>query len=79
MKRVFKRAADRAFLTLVIFAVIALCSSAANAQGGTFNGCVDSPENPTLILAVLSGGAYGVSTLIQRRRASRHRRDTQDK
>jgi XrtJ-associated TM-motif-TM protein len=78
MKRVFKRSAYQALLTLGTFAVIALCSTSAHAQG-TFQGCVDSPENPTLILAVLTGGAYGVSTLMQRRRAARHTRDTRHK
>ena len=38
------------------------------------SGCADSPENPTLILAGLAGGAYAVSTLrtrISARRAAK--------
>lgn len=34
-------------------------------------GCDDSPENPTLILAGLAGGAYAVSTLRTRLSARR--------
>jgi XrtJ-associated TM-motif-TM protein len=32
-------------------------------------GCIDSPENPTLILAGLAGGAFAVSSLRTRFRA----------
>ncbi len=35
------------------------------------SGCDDSPENPTLILAGLAGGAYAVSTLRTRLSARR--------
>jgi len=37
----------------------------ARAQGG----CDDSPENPTLILAGLAGGAYAISNVRTRIRA----------
>ena len=39
------------------------------------SGCDDSPENPTLILAGLAGGAFAVSnirTRLRARRVSRH-------
>ncbi|MEO7029845.1 MAG: PExPT-CTERM protein [Acidobacteriaceae bacterium] len=35
------------------------------------SGCDDSPENPTLILAGLAGGAFAVSSLHTRLRARR--------
>lgn len=35
------------------------------------SGCDDSPENPTLILAGLAGGAFAVSSLRTRLRARR--------
>jgi XrtJ-associated TM-motif-TM protein len=52
-------------LTALAFAMIAAVP--AYAQGA----CTDSPENPTLILAGLSGGAYAISTLRNRMRARR--------
>jgi XrtJ-associated TM-motif-TM protein len=39
----------------------------ARAQGG----CDDSPENPTLILAGLAGGAFAISSLRNSLRARR--------
>jgi XrtJ-associated TM-motif-TM protein len=56
-----------------LFATLALALVAARsayAQGGV-GGCTDTPENPTLILAGLSGGAYAVSALRTRLRARR--------
>jgi XrtJ-associated TM-motif-TM protein len=50
-------------LTALAFALIAAIP--ARAQGG----CDDSPENPTLILAGLAGGAYAISNLRTRIRA----------
>jgi XrtJ-associated TM-motif-TM protein len=50
-------------LTALAFAMIAAIP--ARAQGG----CDDSPENPTLILAGLAGGAYAISNLRTRLRA----------
>jgi XrtJ-associated TM-motif-TM protein len=44
-------------LTALAFAMIAAIP--ARAQGG----CDDSPENPTLILAGLAGGAYAISNV----------------
>jgi XrtJ-associated TM-motif-TM protein len=43
----------------------------ARAQGG----CDDSPENPTLVLAGLAGGAYAISAVRTRLRARRTLKD----
>jgi len=56
------------FVALAFALTVAL---PARAQGG----CTDSPENPTLILAGLAGGAFAVSSIktrIQARRASKN-------
>jgi XrtJ-associated TM-motif-TM protein len=52
-------------LTALAFAMIAAIP--ARAQGG----CNDSPENPTLILAGLAGGAYAISNVRMKIRARR--------
>jgi XrtJ-associated TM-motif-TM protein len=52
-------------LSALAFALIAAIP--AHAQGG----CDDSPENPTLILAGLAGGAYALSAVRTRLRANR--------
>ena len=52
-------------LTTLAFALIAAVP--AHAQGE----CNDSPENPTLILAGLAGGAYALSSVRMRIRARR--------
>jgi XrtJ-associated TM-motif-TM protein len=54
-------------LLLMALAVALIAASPARAQGG----CDDSPENPTLILAGLAGGAYTISQLKTRFRARR--------
>jgi XrtJ-associated TM-motif-TM protein len=54
-------------LILMAFALAVFVSVPAHAQGG----CDDSPENPTLILAGLAGGAYTVSQLRTRLRTRR--------
>jgi XrtJ-associated TM-motif-TM protein len=57
-------------LTALAFAMIAAIP--ARAQGA----CEDSPENPTLILAGLAGGAYAISNVrmkIRARRAAKNR------
>lgn len=51
-------------LALAIPLIVAL---PARAQ----DGCVDSPENPTLVLAGLAGGVFAVSSLRTRLRARR--------
>ncbi|MBW4040167.1 MAG: PExPT-CTERM protein [Acidobacteria bacterium] len=53
-------------LTALAFALIAAVP--AHAQ---LDGCSDSPENPTLILAGLAGGAYALSSVRMRIRARR--------
>jgi XrtJ-associated TM-motif-TM protein len=55
--------------TALVFALFVAVP--AHAQGG----CDDSPENPTLILAGLAGGAYALSSLRTRVRASRASKD----
>ena len=55
-----------AVLMVVTFALIV--GIPAHAQGG----CDDSPENPTLILAGLASGAYGISAIRVRMRARRN-------
>jgi XrtJ-associated TM-motif-TM protein len=59
------------FAYLMFFAVALLVAIPAHAQGG----CDDSPENPTLILAGLAGGAYTISALRNRVRARRGNRN----
>jgi XrtJ-associated TM-motif-TM protein len=56
-------------LTALAFALIAAIP--ARAQGG----CFDSPENPTLILAGLAGGAYAISNVRTRIRARKARKN----
>jgi XrtJ-associated TM-motif-TM protein len=54
----------------LLFAALAIALTVAlpvHAQ----TGCDDSPENPTLILAGLAGGAFAVSSLKTRIRARR--------
>jgi XrtJ-associated TM-motif-TM protein len=59
-----------------ILTVLALIASASvvHAQGGTVtSGCGDSPENPTVILALVGSSAAGISVLRNRLRL-RHRK-----
>ena len=57
---------------LVVGAVVAGISIAVAPAAWAFGGCVDSPENPTLLLALLGGAAAGVPWL---RRQFKKRRD----
>jgi XrtJ-associated TM-motif-TM protein len=43
----------------LLFVLLVLIPLAAHAQ----NGCVDSPENPTLILGLVGGAAAAISCL----------------
>jgi XrtJ-associated TM-motif-TM protein len=52
-----------------------LALSAALPAGAQVNGCPDSPENPTLILAGLASGAFAVSQVKTRLRARRKTRN----
>jgi XrtJ-associated TM-motif-TM protein len=54
-------------LLLAALAFAVLVAVPARAQSG----CDDSPENPTLILAGLAGGAFAVSSMRTRFRARR--------
>ncbi|MDE2236219.1 MAG: PExPT-CTERM protein, partial [Gammaproteobacteria bacterium] len=56
-------------------AVIAGISVAGAPAAWAFGGCVDSPENPTLLLALLGGAAAGVPWL---RRKLKSRREEQN-
>ena len=59
------------FLAVLVLALSTTVSM--KAQG--FGGCVDSPENPTLILAGLASGAFAVSSVRNRMRARRASRN----
>ncbi|MGC9198424.1 MAG: PExPT-CTERM protein [Acidobacteriaceae bacterium] len=56
-------------LTTLVFAL--MVAIPAHALGG----CEDSPENPTLVLAGLAGGAYFISSLRRSMRARRTKKD----
>lgn len=51
----------------VALAIPLIVALPARAQSG----CEDSPENPTLVLAGLAGGAFAISSLRTRLRARR--------
>jgi XrtJ-associated TM-motif-TM protein len=53
--------------SLAVVLALLLVVPRARAVGG----CDDSPENPTVILAGLAGGAFAVSQIRQRVRARR--------
>ena len=54
---------------LALTAAAVLVATPAFALGG----CTNSPENPTLVLAGLAGGVYGLRTLRMRLRARKGR------
>ena len=58
------------FAALLSAAVVARPALAQHSA----DGCGDSPENPTVILAGLASGAYGLSALRTRLRARRRSR-----
>jgi len=57
------------FAVLALAFMIALPARAQTPDG--FGGCDDSPENPTLILAGLAGGAFAINSLRLRMRDRR--------
>ncbi len=57
------------FAALAIALMVALPVRAQTPDG--FGGCEDSPENPTLILAGLAGGAFAINALRLRLRSRR--------
>jgi XrtJ-associated TM-motif-TM protein len=57
------------FAVLALAVIVALPVRAQTPDG--FGGCEDSPENPTLILAGLAGGAFAINSLRLRLRSSR--------
>jgi XrtJ-associated TM-motif-TM protein len=62
-------------LLLLCLALVFAFTLPLHAQSGSVDGCVDSPENPTAILAVVgSAGAFFVSArarIKSRRRSSK--------
>jgi XrtJ-associated TM-motif-TM protein len=57
------------FAALALALIVALPARAQTPDG--FGGCEDSPENPTLILAGLAGGAFAINAMRLRYRARR--------
>jgi len=57
------------FAALALALVVGLPVRAQTPDG--FGGCEDSPENPTLILAGLAGGAFAINSLRLRLRSRR--------
>jgi len=57
------------FAALALALMVALPVRAQTPDG--FGGCEDSPENPTLILAGLAGGAFAINSLRLRLRSRR--------
>jgi len=57
------------FVALALALMVALPARAQTGEG--FGGCDDSPENPTLILAGLAGGAFAINSLRLRLRSRR--------
>ena len=60
----------RSFLAVLALALVVALPARAQAGNG-FGGCDDSPENPTLILAGLAGGAFAINSLRLRLRSRR--------
>lgn len=58
-----------------LYVALALAFVAAGLPAHAQSGCVDSPENPTLLLAGLAGGVYGANALRTRLRARRAKRN----
>jgi XrtJ-associated TM-motif-TM protein len=59
------------FVALALALIVALPARAQNPTPDGFGGCEDSPENPTLILAGLAGGAFAINSLRLRLRSRR--------
>jgi XrtJ-associated TM-motif-TM protein len=57
-------------LLFTTFALALIVAAPAHAQ----TGCDNSPENPTLVLAGLAGGAYAISSLRTRLSARKARK-----
>ena len=51
---------------LIPVALLIVAATAARAQDG---GCVDSPENPTAVLALVGAAAFGIDYLRNRFRS----------
>jgi XrtJ-associated TM-motif-TM protein len=57
-------------ILLTVLTLSLVAAIPAHAQGG----CVDSPENPTLVLAGLASGVYALSAVRTRVRARRSKK-----
>jgi len=61
----------KSFLAVLALAVVVAVPARAQRPTPEWGGCEDSPENPTLILAGLAGGAFAINTLRLRLKARR--------
>lgn len=59
--------------TLTVGAAVAVAALAGAGTAFAFGGCVDSPENPTWILAGIGGAAAGVPWLRARLKRRRNK------
>ncbi len=60
------------FVVLALALAVGLPARAQiNPMPNGFGGCEESPENPTLILAGLAGGAFAINSMRLRLRARR--------
>lgn len=59
---------------VIAIAAVLFYASAAHAQSGGVDGCTDSPENPTVILAAV--GSTGAALAILRTRLKARKRNT---
>jgi XrtJ-associated TM-motif-TM protein len=55
----------------LLLATLTLSLLGARPAYAQIGGCDDSPENPTLVLSGLAGGAFAVSSLLNRVRIRR--------
>ena len=65
----------RSLIVVTSAAAAVVCLSLVASTAFAFGGCVDSPENPTWILAGIGGAAAGLPWLRAKIRARRNRRN----
>lgn len=58
-----RRLANAALSGLATLSAVTFATLAVSASAYAIDGCVDSPENPTLLLGLLGGAAAGVPWL----------------
>jgi len=66
------RISGKAVLTLVAVSFIVLASRSASAQG--IGGCVESPEDPTIVMGMLGLGAAAVPMVWTRIKSLRRKK-----